>query len=299
MDEHFQKELWIGTAWGDKPDPGAVLHPEIRICSRHCRPQRGAGPDDPGGCQPHGAGPLRCWQTRSAAKPEQKLHEYCKSPQAGNPSDLWAFCLFSVLSASVFCPKAPVRCGWMLCPCLGAAAGFGARLRFFSGFGSGSGSAQGSRPALDSASGSGCTGFGFSTGMGAGGAFGTVFGFSAGTGAAGVSGTGWGAGAAPEAGGASGTDCGCWAALLSAAGFRSGRFQLPSFPMRSSSHMISSSLRVFWLRCRSSVSSSITLRPSPAGFHVGSSAESAGRSRSSGSGLSAFSGFFFSSGWEM
>lgn len=53
--------------------------------------------------------------TRSAAKPEHKLHEYCKSPQAGNPSDLWAFCLFSVLSASVFCPRAPVRCGWMLC----------------------------------------------------------------------------------------------------------------------------------------------------------------------------------------
>lgn len=38
-----------------------------------------------------------------------------KSPQAGIPSDLWAFCLFSVLSASVFCPRAPVRCGWMLC----------------------------------------------------------------------------------------------------------------------------------------------------------------------------------------
>ena len=54
-------------------------------------------------------------QTRSAAKPEQNLHEYCKSPQAGNPSDLWAFCLFSVLSASVFCPRAPVRRGWMLC----------------------------------------------------------------------------------------------------------------------------------------------------------------------------------------
>ena len=53
--------------------------------------------------------------TRSAAKPEHKLHEYCKSPQAGNPSDLWAFCLFSVLSASVFCPRAPVRCGWMPC----------------------------------------------------------------------------------------------------------------------------------------------------------------------------------------
>ena len=53
--------------------------------------------------------------TRSAAKPEQNLHEYCKSPQAGNPSDLWAFCLFSVLSASVFCPRAPVRCGWMFC----------------------------------------------------------------------------------------------------------------------------------------------------------------------------------------
>ena len=53
--------------------------------------------------------------TRSAAKPEHKLHEYCKSPQAGNPSDLWAFCLFSVLSASVFCPRAPVRRGWMLC----------------------------------------------------------------------------------------------------------------------------------------------------------------------------------------
>ena len=53
--------------------------------------------------------------TRSVAKPEQNLHEYCKSPQAGNPSDLWAFCLFSVLSASVFCPRAPVRCGWMLC----------------------------------------------------------------------------------------------------------------------------------------------------------------------------------------
>ena len=54
-------------------------------------------------------------QTRSVAKPEQNLHEYCKSPQAGIPSDLWAFCLFSVLSASVFCPRAPVRCGWMLC----------------------------------------------------------------------------------------------------------------------------------------------------------------------------------------
>ena len=38
-----------------------------------------------------------------------------QSPQAGNPSDLWAFCLFSVLSASVFYPRAPVRCGWMLC----------------------------------------------------------------------------------------------------------------------------------------------------------------------------------------
>ena len=54
-------------------------------------------------------------QTRSAAKPEQELHEYCKSPQAGIPSDLWAFCLFSVLSASVFCPRAPVHRGWMLC----------------------------------------------------------------------------------------------------------------------------------------------------------------------------------------
>ena len=53
--------------------------------------------------------------TRSVAKPEQNLHEYCKSPQAGNPSDLWAFCLFSVLSASVFCPKDPVHRGWMLC----------------------------------------------------------------------------------------------------------------------------------------------------------------------------------------
>ena len=53
--------------------------------------------------------------TRSVAKPEQNLHEYCKSPQAGIPSDLWAFCLFSVLSASVFCPRAPVRRGWMLC----------------------------------------------------------------------------------------------------------------------------------------------------------------------------------------
>ncbi len=71
---------------------------------------------------------------------------------------------------------------------------------------------------------------------GAGGASGTVFGFSAGTGAGGVSGTGWGAGAAPEAGGASGMDCGGWAALLSAAGFRSGRFQLPSFPMRTLPH---------------------------------------------------------------
>lgn len=59
--------------------------------------------------------PFTMLQTRSAAKPEHKLHEYCKSPQAGNPSDLWAFCLFSVLSASVFCPRAPVRCGWMLC----------------------------------------------------------------------------------------------------------------------------------------------------------------------------------------
>lgn len=59
--------------------------------------------------------PFTMPQTRSAAKPEQNLHEYCKSPQAGIPSDLWAFCLFSVLSASVFCPRAPVRCGWMLC----------------------------------------------------------------------------------------------------------------------------------------------------------------------------------------
>ena len=59
--------------------------------------------------------PFTMLQTRSAAKPEQNLHEYCKSPQAGNPSDLWAFCLFSVLSASVFCPRAPVRCGWMPC----------------------------------------------------------------------------------------------------------------------------------------------------------------------------------------
>ena len=38
-----------------------------------------------------------------------------QSPQVGIPSDLWAFCLFSVLSASVFCPRAPVRRGWMLC----------------------------------------------------------------------------------------------------------------------------------------------------------------------------------------
>ena len=53
--------------------------------------------------------------TRSAAKPEQNLHEYCKSPQAGIPSDLWAFCHFSVLSASVFCPRDPVRRGWTLC----------------------------------------------------------------------------------------------------------------------------------------------------------------------------------------
>lgn len=59
--------------------------------------------------------PFTMLQTRSAAKPEQELHEYCKSPQAGIPSDLWAFCLFSVLSASVFCPKAPVRRGWMPC----------------------------------------------------------------------------------------------------------------------------------------------------------------------------------------
>ena len=212
-----------------------------------------------------------------------------QSPQAGIPSDLWAFCLFSVLSASVFCPRAPVRCGWMPCrvwvpqptsvhgcasslalvrvparpreadrpwtplraPAVRVSASPLAR-------------AQAVLPVRSLAS--------------------PLAAFPAQTG---------GAGADPEAGGASGTDCGCWAALLSAAGFRSGRFQLPSFPMRSSSHMISSSLRVFWLRCRSSVSSSITLRPSPAGFHVGSSAESAGRSRSSGRGLSAFSGFFF------
>lgn len=231
--------------------------------------------------------------TRSVAKPEQNLHEYCKSPQAGNPSDLWAFCLFSVLSASVFCPRAPVRCGWMFCRAwalqLASVHGCASSLALVRV----PARSRGADRPLDSASGFGCTGFGFSAGAGAGGAFGTVFGFSAGTGAAGVSGTGWGAGADPEAGGASGTDCGGLGALLSAAGFRSGRFQLPSFPMRSSSHMISSSLRVFWLRCRSSVSSSITLRPSPAGFHVGSSAESAGRSRSSGSGLSEFSGFFF------
>ena len=59
--------------------------------------------------------PFTMLLTRSVAKPEQNLHEYCKSPQAGIPSDLWAFCLFSVLSASVFCPRAPVRRGWMLC----------------------------------------------------------------------------------------------------------------------------------------------------------------------------------------
>ena len=100
-----------------------------------------------------------------------------------------------------FLPQSPSPLRLDVLPCLGAAVGFGARLRFFSGFGSGSGSVQGSRPALDSASGFGCTGFGFSAGAGAGGAFGMVFGFSAGTGAAGVSGTGWGAGADPEAGG--------------------------------------------------------------------------------------------------
>ena len=72
---------------------------------------------------------------------------------------------------------------------------------------------------MDSTSDSGCTGFGFSAGTGAGGVSGTAFGFFAGTGAAGVSGTGWGAGADPEAGGASGTDCGGLGALLSAAGF--------------------------------------------------------------------------------
>lgn len=59
--------------------------------------------------------PFTMLPTRSAAKPEENLHKYCKSPQAGIPSDLWAFCLFSVLSASVFCPRAPVRCGWMPC----------------------------------------------------------------------------------------------------------------------------------------------------------------------------------------
>ena len=34
--------------------------------------------------------------TRSPVEPEQKLHEYGKekSPQAGIPSNLWAFCLF-------------------------------------------------------------------------------------------------------------------------------------------------------------------------------------------------------------
>ena len=232
-------------------------------------------------------------QTRSAAKPEQKLHEYCKSPQAGIPSDLWAFCLFSVLSASVFCPRDPVHRGWMLCrawamqsasvhgcasslalvrvparsrgadrpwtplraPAVRVSASPPAR-------------AQAVLPVRSLASPLARVQAAFPAQAGE-------------------------PELPPEAGGASGMDCGGWAALLSAAGFRSGRFQLPSFPMRSSSHMISSSLRVFWLRCRSSVSSSITLRPSPAGFHVGSSAESAGRSRSSGSGLSEFSGFFF------
>ena len=69
----------------------AVLHPEIRICGGHCRPQCGAGSDDPGGCQPHGTSPLRCRRSGLPLNRSRNCTNMAKqSPQAGIPSNLWA-----------------------------------------------------------------------------------------------------------------------------------------------------------------------------------------------------------------
>ena len=69
----------------------AVLHPEIRICGGHCRPQCGAGSDDPGGCQPHGTSPLRCRRSGLPLNRSKNCTNMAKqSPQAGIPSNLWA-----------------------------------------------------------------------------------------------------------------------------------------------------------------------------------------------------------------
>ena len=63
----------------------AVLHPEIRICGGHCRPQCGAGSDTPEDASRmaqalyDAADPVG----RSAAEPEQKLHEYGKAKPTG------------------------------------------------------------------------------------------------------------------------------------------------------------------------------------------------------------------------
>ena len=54
--------------------------------------------------------------TRSPVEPEyDKLHEYEKAHRPEIHLTCGLFVSFSVLSASVFCPRAPVRRGWMLC----------------------------------------------------------------------------------------------------------------------------------------------------------------------------------------
>ena len=53
--------------------------------------------------------------TRSVAKPEQNLHESEKAHRPEFHLTCGLFVSFSVLSASVFCPKDPVHRGWMLC----------------------------------------------------------------------------------------------------------------------------------------------------------------------------------------
>ena len=114
-------------------------------------------------------------------------------------------------------------------PCLEGAAGFSTRLRFLSDFSSDSCSIQGSGLLFNFASDSECA----------------IFGLSSGTCVDGASGTGWGAGNDSKDGCVSGTERDFWRASLSAAVFGSYCFQLPSFPMRSNSHIISSSPRVF------------------------------------------------------
>lgn len=53
--------------------------------------------------------------TRSPVEPEHKLHESEKAHRPEFHPTCGLFVSFSVLSASVFCPRAPVRRGWMLC----------------------------------------------------------------------------------------------------------------------------------------------------------------------------------------